>query len=366
MLEFHLIPGVSVTAQELKTVSDTPLSALRKLVEKVMRVVDGERAYVYGGALRNYVWKILGKKLPPHKVDTDVLITTSMAFDKIITAVSSISEFSPPLIVSTDTLRVALGKDIHADFKFTPMVKFAMLDFTINAVVAPFEEIFGRGAPLYCVSLEDLDNKILRHISPFNVYPFHLLRGIRLASAYKLKFAPQTLQEYRKKAKFVKNVSPPLIHRELASAVQEGYEYAVWAVAATNLILEIFPSLKNFARKKPEEYAKAVEEAHRIISAFNPDTGDEDVLKIAPPKLLEKQFAPGGRNLLYCYFLSSFLLPLNVNEKLLMEMHELNLYPAERGIIAMCITFAKGNAELKQVNPLARPFVLAVRKVKGS
>lgn len=362
MLEFKPITGVRVTVDDLRSVCETPLSGLRKLAKKVVDVVEGRAAYLYGGALRNYLWKVLGKSLPnEHKVDADILVTTDMAFKDVISSVSGVKEFSPLLVVSVDTLRAVLPSGQHVDFKFTPSVRYAMLDFTVNAVVAPLDDLFGRGAPVYCASLEDLDGKILRHISPFNAYPFHMVRGVRLAATYRMRFAPATLQEYHRKGKHIRDLSPPLVHRELAAAVNMGYEYAVAAAVTTGIVLELFPSLKNYAKKNAEAFSRHVGLAHDLLAVFRED---EEVKKIAPPRLLEKPLAPGGRNILYCYFLAALLLPLSLDEKLLMEMGDVSLYPAERGVIALCLNAVRGaSAPLEKAHPLVRPFLLAYRKV---
>lgn len=363
MIEARRIIGLTVTESDLKEISEAPLRRIKKLMEKVSKEVNATGIYIYGGALRNFVWMSLNKKIPrEHKVDVDVLVTTPMAMSGIISKMGDLDEFSPLLIVSEDTLRANLGEGKYCDIKFTPSVRYAAVDFTINAVFAPLRDVFSDGAPVYCASLEDLENMVLKHIMPFEVYPFHLVRGIRLAATYNLSIHPTTLNAYRKSAKYVRDVSAPLVHRELAKAVNTGFERAVWFIAITNILLELFPSLKTWARKNPDAYTTHIQTAHNLISQFNPDKGDKEVLDIAPPKLLTKTFAPGDRTLLYCYMIAALTLPLDTN-KLLERLIELNFYPAERGIILVCHEHAKGNTPLDKVPPLAAPFVLAYRKM---
>lgn len=360
MIEARRIVGMKVGESDFKKVCDTPPNKLRSVVEKVAKVSNAQNIYLFGGALRNMIWKSLHKEIPSEKVDADIIITTNMAFGSIITALGKMKEFSPLLIVSDDTVRADLGDGKFCDIKFAPAVRYATIDFTINAVFAPLNDVFSeRGADVYCVSLDDLDNMVLRHITPFEVYPFHMLRGIRLASTYNLKIHNRTLVEYRRKAKYITNVSAPLIHRELAEAVNVGYERAVWFIATTGVLNELFPALKSYAKKHPDDYTNLIGAAYKIMATFNPQNKVKRVLNLVPHKLLKKQFAPGGRNILYCYFIASLLLPLKTSDAL-KRLHELNFYPAERGIIVMCIESAQRKIEPTKAPPLAVPFLVAI------
>lgn len=366
MIEARRIVGLKIKREDLKKVCETPLSKLESIAKKVAKVCEAERVYLFGGALRNIIWLHLHKHIPDKKVDADLLVVTPMAFGSAITALGKMKEFSPLLIVSDDTVRADLGDGAFCDIKLTPSVRYATIDFSINAVFAPLDGILGaRGADVYCASLEDLDNMVLRHLTPFEVYPFHMVRGIRLASVYGLKIAPRTLNEYKRKAKYVLNVSAPLIHRELAEAVNEGYERAVWFAAITNIINELYPMLKNYAKKHPDDYTNLINAAYRIVAAFNPENKVKQVLSLVPPRLLKKNFAPGGRNILYCYFTAAFLLPFKLSD-ILKRLHELNFYPAERGIIAMCVESAQQRLSMEKAPPLAVPFLAALEATFGA
>lgn len=364
MIEARRIVGLKVTKSDLEKVCETPLSSLRELVGKVAKRCEAKQVLLFGGALRNYIWKSLHKPIPQHKVDADIMVVTDVSFSAIITTLGKMKEFSPLLVVSDDTIRASLGNGKYVDLKFVPTVKYATIDFTINAVFAHFDDIFEKGSDVYCASLDDLEEMVLRHITPFEAYPFHIVRGIRLASTYNLKIVTPTLKEYRRKVKNVLNVSPPLIHRELAESVNMGYERAVWFTATTNLALELFPMLKSYAKKNPDTYTNLVSLAYNTIAAFNPQNKIKEVLQIVPQKLLKRQFAPGGRNILYCYFIASFLLPFKTQD-ILRRLHELNFYPAERGVISMCVASAQQNIPLEKAPPLVVPFLVALQHAKG-
>lgn len=363
MPQLRLVGGITLTEGHLKDIGNWRGASI--IIKRVADILEAE-PFLFGGLLRDWFWKVTKGIDVGDEVDYDVFLATDKDINSALRDVARSFKTLPIMIVHEDTFRVQ-EKGLKIDFKLGVSVSRAPIDFTVNAIFAPLRPIFeGKGAPIYAANLSDLEDMVLRHISTFNLYPFHMVRGIRLVTQYKLKIAPETLNLYRKSSKQVQEISPPLIHRELSRAVNGGFERAVWAIAVTEFAPYCFASLKP-VRKRGDIWLSHIEFAQRLISLFNPQNRSAEgkyVRKYAPAHLLKKEFAPGGRNLLYCYFIASLLLPANPTA-VLNDLISLNFYPAERFIILSCVNGIQGKQKVETAHSLVQPFLRAYNTLAG-
>lgn len=351
------VGGIALSEKHLRELGNWRGASI--VIKRAADVLNAE-PYLFGGVLRDWFWKITKRIEEIEETDYDVFLVADTDIYSALKAVSKTFVAYNIMVVHEDTFRIQ-GKGVKIDFKIGVSAKRAPIDFTVNAIFSPLRPIFeGKEAPVYAANLDDLTDKILRHASSFNMYPFHMVRGIRLVSQFDMKIAPETLGLYRRSTKAVTQIPEPLIHRELTRAVNSGYGRAVWAVTVTDFAPALFPCLKPI-RRKVDLWLEHAKFAQNFIDLFDPKNKSREAKYIrgfAPTNLLKKEFAPAGRNLLYCYFISSLLLLANPTPAL-HDLIQLNFYPAEKFIILSCITGVQTKTKIDDAHPLVKPFLRA-------
>lgn len=359
---FRKVGGIFLTAKELNETGNW--GKAQKWVRRIAALLNA-KPYLYGGSVRDWLLKKLHITTSEGEGDFDVLLACNYDLPGAVRTVATEFPKSIIMIVSDDTFRLQEG-DTKVDFKVTTDPAKATYDFTINAILAPLEPLMAEGkTEVFAYNLDDIENLTLRHIAPFSAYPFHMVRGIRLASEFKLTIHPTTLQAYRKSIKFINNVPEPLIHRELARAVTRGYDRAVVVGATTGFIPTFLPPLAQFARKHTNQYTEHIQRCANLFHLFNPKNQSKEAKEVrqyAPAKVLQKEFAPAGRNLLYCYYIAAYLLPIHPQafQQILIDR---NFYPAERGIITLCVTSVQNKIPPEKAHTFVKPFLIALGKV---
>lgn len=359
---FKRVGGIFLTPKDLKEYGDWDRAG--KWIKRIATLL-GAKAYLYGGFVRDWLFRKLQIASPQGEGDFDVILSCNYELSSAVRLVAREYPNSIIMIVSEDTFRLQSG-DTKVDFKVATDPTKAVYDFTINALLAPIEPLLaGEKTEVFAYNLDDIENLVLRHIAPFPAYPFHMVRGIRLASEFKLTIHPSTLGAYRKSIKSINNVPEPLIHRELARAVTRGYDRAVLVAATTAFIPTFLPPVAQFAKKKPNQYIEHIQKCAHMMHLFNPANQSreaKEVRQYAPAKLLQREFAPAGRNLLYCYYIASLLIPIHP-QAFQPTLIDRNFYPAERGIITLCVTSVQGNVPIEQAHTFVKPFLAAYSRV---
>jgi len=358
MVELEPLRGIKVGAEQL---GFTPRlrQGMAEVVEKLQHLLGEDiNIYLFGGGLRNTIFKWLGHKIVG-ETDIDILVETTRPPYEIFPQLGKDETFQPLVIVSEDAVRIHLEKvDSPIDIKFTYTVKSTPFDFSVNAVIAPLIPILrGEKVDVYAYSIKDFEKRILRHIAPFPAYPFHMLRGVRLASTLGLKIHHSTLSAYFKYAKQVNTVNIQLLHRELSKAISQAFEEAVRLLFVTSLAPHIFPPLLKIAKTDKDGYIRHSLLAYEIVRQFNPQKGDKEIKKMLGAKLVKQELAP-QRPLIYSYAVAAMLLPLDY-QKALKVLIEKNFFPMERGLILQCLAAAKEPAAVRNL-PLVYPFYRAV------
>jgi len=187
------------------------------MLDLARRVLDGEEAWVVGGAVRD---ELLGRPM----VDLDIACAEP---EQAARRYARGSEGAPfPLSERHGAWRVALSDDRTVDF--TPLpdgieADLATRDFTINAIARPL----AGGDPLDPFGgLEDLGGRVLRAVGPavFQDDPLRLLRAVRLEDELGFKLDSETERLVRANAGLVTRPAGERILAELARLSAAGFE----------------------------------------------------------------------------------------------------------------------------------------------
>jgi tRNA nucleotidyltransferase/poly(A) polymerase len=187
------------------------------MLEHARKVLDGEEAWVVGGAVRD---ELLGRPM----VDLDVACADPEQAARRYARGSKGAPF--PLSERHGAWRVALSDDRTVDF--TPLpdgieADLATRDFTINAIARPL----AGGDPLDPFGgLDDLDRRVLRAVGPaiFQDDPLRLLRAVRLEDELGFKLDSDTERLVRANAGLVTRPAGERILAELARLSTAGFE----------------------------------------------------------------------------------------------------------------------------------------------
>jgi hypothetical protein len=176
--------------------------------ERAREVLEGQEAWIVGGAIRD---ELMGRPV----VDLDIACREPRAAAVAYARRAGGAPF--PLSERHGAWRVALDGGRTVDF--TPLRgsiedDLATRDFTANAIAVPLaggdvvDPFDGRG---------DLERRRLRHVSEtvFDDDPLRLLRAVRLADQFGLELAPETAALARAKADLVGRPSGERIVAEL-------------------------------------------------------------------------------------------------------------------------------------------------------
>jgi Poly A polymerase head domain/Probable RNA and SrmB- binding site of polymerase A len=183
------------------------------MLERARAALDGEEAWVVGGAVRD---QLLGRPL----VDLDVACREPEA------AARRYGGPVFPLSERHGAWRVALRDGRTVDF--TPLqdgieADLATRDFTINAIAQPL----GGGAPVDPFGgREDLERRVLRAVSPsiFRDDPLRLLRAVRLEDELGFRLDEETARLVRDEAALVDRPAGERIVAELVRLSTPGFE----------------------------------------------------------------------------------------------------------------------------------------------
>jgi tRNA nucleotidyltransferase/poly(A) polymerase len=186
------------------------------MLETAREVLDGEEAWVVGGAVRD---ELLGREL----VDLDVAVHDPMRAARAYAKRSGGAPF--PLSERHGAWRVALDGGRTVDF--TPLPgsiedDLASRDFTINAIARPLrggEPVDPHGGRA------DLEERRLRAVGP-NVFrddPLRLLRAVRLEDELDLRLDEATEALVREHARLVDDPAGERILAELSRLSAGGY-----------------------------------------------------------------------------------------------------------------------------------------------
>jgi tRNA nucleotidyltransferase/poly(A) polymerase len=187
------------------------------MLEAAVEVLDGEEAWVVGGAVRD---ELLGRPV----VDLDIACREP---EQAARRYARRFEGAPfPLSERHGAWRVALPDERTVDF--TPLPDgihddLATRDFTINAIARPL----AGGEPLDPFGgLGDLDRKVLRAVGPaiFQDDPLRLLRAVRLEDELGFRLDAETETLVRANAGLVTKPAGERILAELVRLSADGYE----------------------------------------------------------------------------------------------------------------------------------------------
>ncbi len=187
------------------------------MLEEARKVLQGQEAWVVGGAVRD---ELLGRPM----VDLDIACADP---EQAARAYARGSEGAPfPLSERHGAWRVALSDERTVDF--TPLpdgieADLATRDFTINAIARPL----AGGDPLDPFGgLGDLDRRLLRAVGPaiFQDDPLRLLRAVRLEDELGFELDPETERLVRAHAGLVTRPAGERILAELARLSTAGFE----------------------------------------------------------------------------------------------------------------------------------------------
>jgi tRNA nucleotidyltransferase/poly(A) polymerase len=187
------------------------------MLERAQEVLQGEEAWVVGGAVRD---ELLGRPM----VDLDIACADP---EQAARRYARGSEGAPfPLSERHGAWRVALPDERTVDF--TPLpdgieADLASRDFTINAIARPL----AGGDPVDPFGgLGDLDRRVLRAVGPaiFQDDPLRLLRAARLEDELGFRLDPETERLVRVNAALVTRPAGERILAELARLSAAGFE----------------------------------------------------------------------------------------------------------------------------------------------
>ena len=187
------------------------------MLEAAQEVLDGEEAWVVGGAVRD---ELLGRPL----VDLDIACREP---EQAARRYARRFEGAPfPLSERHGAWRVALPDERTVDF--TPLPDgihddLATRDFTINAIARPL----AGGEPLDPFGgLGDLDRGVLRAVGPaiFRDDPLRLLRAVRLEDELGFRLDAETETLVRASAGLVTKPAGERILAELVRLSSDGFE----------------------------------------------------------------------------------------------------------------------------------------------
>ncbi len=187
------------------------------MLELAKEVLQGEEAWVVGGAVRD---EALGRPM----VDLDVACREPEQAARLYARRSQGAPF--PLSERHGAWRVALADDRTVDF--TPLPDgihedLATRDFTINAIARP---LAGGNAVDPFGGLGDLDRRVLRAVRPgiFQDDPLRLLRAVRLEDELGFRLDSETEGLVRANAGLVTRPAGERVLAELARLSAVGFE----------------------------------------------------------------------------------------------------------------------------------------------
>jgi tRNA nucleotidyltransferase/poly(A) polymerase len=187
------------------------------MLERAQEVLQGEEAWVVGGAVRD---ELLGRPM----VDLDIACADP---EQAARRYARGSEGAPfPLSERHGAWRVALPDERTVDFTPLPNgieADLATRDFTINAIARPL----AGGDPVDPFGgLGDLDRRVLRAVGPaiFQEDPLRLLRAARLEDELGFRLDPETERLVRANAALVTRPAGERILAELARLSTAGFE----------------------------------------------------------------------------------------------------------------------------------------------
>lgn len=191
-----------------------------RLRELAAEIVDGERAWVVGGAVRD---ELLGREV----VDLDIACASPERAARAYASRAAGAVF--PLSVRHGGWRVALERGSTVDF--TPLqggsieADLATRDFTINAIAVPL--VGGEPVDPYG-GRSDLEAGVLRAVSPavFDDDPLRLLRAVRLEDELGFRLNPASERLVRERAGLAGRPAGERILDELLRLSAVGFERA--------------------------------------------------------------------------------------------------------------------------------------------
>ena len=187
------------------------------MLERAQEVLQGEEAWVVGGAVRD---ELLGRPM----VDLDIACADP---EQAARRYARGSEGAPfPLSERHGAWRVALPDERTVDFTPLPNgieADLATRDFTINAIARP---LVGGDPVDPFGGLGDLDRRVLRAVGPaiFQDDPLRLLRAARLEDELGFRLDPETERLVRANAALVTRPAGERILAELARLSTAGFE----------------------------------------------------------------------------------------------------------------------------------------------
>jgi hypothetical protein len=187
------------------------------MLEQARAVLEGEEAWIVGGAVRD---EALGRPI----IDLDIACRDPEQAARRFSKQARGAPF--PLSERHGAWRVALENGRTVDF--TPLhagieADLATRDFTINAVAKPLR---GGVAADPFGGLEDLEKGVLRAVRPtiFEDDPLRLLRAARLEDELGFRLDEETAELVRRNASLVDRPAGERILAELIRLTAAGYE----------------------------------------------------------------------------------------------------------------------------------------------
>jgi hypothetical protein len=187
------------------------------MLEQARAVLEGEEAWIVGGAVRD---EALGRPI----IDLDIACRDPEQAARRFSKQARGAPF--PLSERHGAWRVALENGRTVDF--TPLhagieADLATRDFTINAVAKP---LGGGVAADPFGGLEDLEKGVLRAVRPtiFEDDPLRLLRAVRLEDELGFRLDEETAELVRRNASLVDRPAGERLLAELMRLTAAGYE----------------------------------------------------------------------------------------------------------------------------------------------
>ncbi|MBR5154273.1 MAG: multifunctional CCA tRNA nucleotidyl transferase/2'3'-cyclic phosphodiesterase/2'nucleotidase/phosphatase [Alphaproteobacteria bacterium] len=206
--------------------------------------------YKVGGAVRD---KLLHKT----SQDNDYVVVGSTIEEMLSLGYTKVGKSFPVFLHPITKEEYALArKEIkkgsrHQDFEFifTPSITLEedaiRRDFTCNAI---YEDTATGELIDFHHGIEDIKNKVLRHISPhFKEDPLRVLRACRFVATLNFSLAPETISICQKMVEegAIQHLSKARIFQELEKALSSPYFYRfVETARQIGLLQELFPEVE--------------------------------------------------------------------------------------------------------------------------
>lgn len=246
--------------------ADIPEESLDLLTE-ILKSFSGKRVLVYGGILREYLYRTVHGKSEEISEDLDILLFDD-DFDACVSKLTSITRALFPALIKERTIRLVGRGNTTADVTIYPVntdLSTYPFDFTVNSFYCDARELVEGGAAKietpFDSSWDDIRDGILRAPSGDVLveHNFGAIRGLRLFSQLGFRFSSETLKYYPLALKRASvELSPLLIVREFMKAIEHSAKRFAVALVLTKGDRIFFSPLDRLLEKDDEHHVISV------------------------------------------------------------------------------------------------------------